>query len=52
MTQTTELSSMYIIDGHPYPHPGTLNLDLRDNAARERWKSWRNMPGDTIKLIM
>lgn len=31
------------------PHPGTLNLDLRDDANRERWQSWCSRPGDIIE---
>lgn len=31
------------------PHPGTLNLDLRDDANRARWRSWRSMPGEIIE---
>lgn len=31
------------------PHPGTLNLDLIDEANRERWRSWCKMPGEIIE---
>lgn len=31
------------------PYPGTLNLELQDDANRARWQSWRNMPGDIIE---
>jgi HAD superfamily hydrolase (TIGR01509 family) len=31
------------------PHPGTLNLALRDEANRARWQSWRSMPGHVIE---
>jgi len=31
------------------PYPGTLNLDLLDEASRERWQNWCNMSGDVIE---
>jgi HAD superfamily hydrolase (TIGR01549 family) len=31
------------------PHPGTLNLVLRDEANLARWRSWRSMPGHVIE---
>lgn len=31
------------------PHPGTLNLALRDELNRANWRSWRSMPGHTIE---
>ena len=31
------------------PHPGTLNLVLKDEANRARWRFWRSMPGHTIE---
>lgn len=31
------------------PHPGTLNLALRDEANLARWRSWRSMPGHAIE---
>jgi HAD superfamily hydrolase (TIGR01549 family) len=31
------------------PYPGTLNLDLPDEANRARWRSWCSTPGDIIE---
>lgn len=31
------------------PYPGTLNLDLRDDANQELWRDWCNMPGEIIE---
>ena len=31
------------------PHPGTLNLALRDETNLARWRSWRSMPGHSIE---
>jgi len=31
------------------PHPGTLNLNLQDEANQARWQSWCSMPGDIIE---
>jgi len=30
------------------PHPGTVNLVLRDSANRSRWRSWRDLPGHAM----
>jgi HAD superfamily hydrolase (TIGR01549 family) len=30
------------------PHPGTVNLALRDNANRSRWRNWRDLPGHAM----
>ncbi len=30
------------------PHPGTVNLSLRDDADLTRWRNWRNMPGESM----
>ena len=31
------------------PHPGTVNLTLADDGNRERWLSWRSMPGHAME---
>jgi HAD superfamily hydrolase (TIGR01549 family) len=31
------------------PHPGTLNLNLRDEANLTRWRAWCGMPGEVIE---
>ncbi len=31
------------------PHPGTLNLELRDDMSRTIWQSWRGLPGCAIE---
>lgn len=31
------------------PHPGTLNLNLRDEANLTRWREWCGMPGEVIE---
>jgi len=31
------------------PHPGTVNLGLGDEGNRQRWRNWRNMPGQTME---
>lgn len=31
------------------PHPGTVNLALRDPANQKRWRNWRNMPGQAME---
>jgi HAD superfamily hydrolase (TIGR01549 family) len=30
------------------PHPGTVNLALRDDANRSRWRNWRDLPGHVM----
>lgn len=31
------------------PYPGTLNLDLRDDENRGRWREWCRMPGEILE---
>ncbi len=31
------------------PHPGTLNLSLRDDASLSRWQRWCGMAGESIE---
>ena len=31
------------------PHPGTLNLSLKDDASLSRWQSWCGMAGESIE---
>ena len=31
------------------PHPGTVNLELVDNANRARWRRWRDLSGHTLE---
>ena len=31
------------------PHPGTLNLNLKDDVSLSRWQNWCSMAGETIE---
>jgi len=31
------------------PYPGTVNLTLRDDGSRQRWRTWRGLPGHAVE---